>query len=557
MNIRKPKTAPPEYNQTPKVVFQPRTGQGFQQGINQIVDAIRPSLGPFPRLVAIERATTRTKSPELLDSGGTIARRIIEIPGSVQNAGAMFIRGALWNLNERVGDGVATAAILFQSIFNQGMQYIASGGNAMILRHNLEKGMGLILSALDGMLVPVVGSAALTGVAKTVCHDYELAEILGDTISIIGEHGVLDLRSGYGRGVERDLIEGSYWPGAIVSNSLIYDRILGRTVFENAAILISDLEIEDPQTLLPIIRAVTSAQINCLVIMATKVSEPIQGMLFQSKDSEKLQMIAVKTPGMQSDVQMTNMIDIAVLTGGIPLRKATGDQLERVTPEHFGYARRIWANENYIGLVHPQGDPKQVRVHLDSLRMAFNHAKKPEDRLRLQERIGKLLGGAAVIQVGGMTETEIETRKEMAERTAVAVRAAAREGILPGGGTALLACRPALDALLDGDVTVDARAAHRILWTALETPFKTILSNCGYSPEKFLATIEEAEAGSGFDVITGQICQMILSGIVDVAEVQKQALISAVRSAALALTIDVLVHRKKLPIATTPDSPGL
>jgi chaperonin GroEL len=552
----KPPQSIPEFIQTPEVVFQPRTARGFQGGINTIVDAIRPSLGPFPRTVAIERFLS-DRPPEILDSGGLIARRIVDLSNPDENAGAMFIRGALWNLHERVGDGVATAALLFQSIFNQGLRYISSGGNAMILRRYLEKGMELIVDALDEMVIPISGGEALSGVAKTVCHDQELAEALGNIISIIGEYGVLDIRSGHGRGIERVLIAGGYWPGGLVSTQMIYDAIQARTAFENAAILITDLEIEDAEEFAHVIRAAGEAQISQIVVMCSKASDQVQGLIFQSKTSEELQIIAVKTPGMRSDVQMNYMSDIAVLTLGKPLLKATGDTLANVTTEHFGYARRIWANKEYTGIVHPQGDSKAIREHIDALRNAYEYLKKSEDRQRLQDRIGRLLGGAAAIDVGGLTETEIDIRKELAKRTAEALRGASREGILPGGGAALLACRPALDEMLDDDDSVDARAALRILRTALETPFRAILTNSGYAPGKSLAEVERSGSGYGFDVVSGQVSEMIPNGIVDVATVQRQAVISAIRSASMALTIDVLIHRKKPPMVTDPDAPGL
>ena len=273
--------------QTPEVIFQPRTAQGFQGGIHKIVSSIRPSLGPYSRTVAIERATGSDRSPELLDSGGVIARRIIELPNPDENAGAMFLRAALWNLHEREGDGVATAAILFQTIFDEGLKYIAAGGNAMTLRRHLEKGMILIIEALDKMVVPVSGAKALTGVAKTVCHDHELAAALGNIINIIGEYGVLEIRAGHGRGVERELISGSYWPGPLLSKKMITDPFKNRSVFEDSAILITDLEIEEPQELVPVLRVAVEAQLTRLVIMCSKASEAVLGLIFQSKEAEK------------------------------------------------------------------------------------------------------------------------------------------------------------------------------------------------------------------------------------------------------------------------------
>jgi chaperonin GroEL len=554
--IPAPTNSIPEFKQTPETVFQPRTARGFQGGINKIVDAIRPSLGPLPHTVAIARATT-TRSPEILDSGGIIARRIISLPNRDEDAGAMYIRGVLWNLHERVGDGVATAAVLFQAVFNQGLKYIAAGGSPMTLRSHLELGAEIIVNRLNEMTQSIAGTEALIGVAQTVCHDQALAETLGNLISVLGEDGLLEIRAGRGRNIEHELIAGSYWPGAAVSKAMIYDTSRSRTVFENAAILITDLAIETPQELVPVIRAAIDVHISRLVVMCSKISEQAQSILLQSRKSDKLQIIAVKTPSIRADVQMTSMIDMAALTGGKVLVKAAGDTLAGVTPQHFGHTRRIWANEEYTGLVHPQGDPKEIRGHINTLRIAYKNAAKDEERQRLQERIGKLLGGAAAIDVGGLTETEMETRKDLAKRTLSTLRGAAREGILPGGGTALLACHPALNELLADRDSLDARAAHRILTTALEAPFRTLMSNSGYSAGKILGEVKQAGRGAGFDILSGRICEMIPNGIVDVAAVQKQAIISAIRGAALALTIDILVHRKNPPMVTEPDAPGI
>jgi chaperonin GroEL len=554
--IPAPSNSIPEFKQTPETVFQPRTARGFQGGINKIVDAIRPSLGPFPRTVAIARVPS-TRSPELLDSGGIIARRIISLPNRDEDAGAMYLRGVLWNLHEQVGDGVATAAVLFQTVFNQGLKYIAAGGSPMTLRSHLEEGADIIVNALDDLTQPIVGAEALTGVAQTVCHDQALAETLGDLMSIVGEEGVLDIRAGRGRDIDHELIAGSYWPGPLVSKAMIYDRSKSRTLFENASILITDLEVESPQELVPVIQAAVEAQVSRLVVMCSKISEQAQAILVQSRKSDKLQIIAVKTPGIRSDVQMTSMVDMAALTSAKILVKAAGDTLAGVTPQHFGHARRIWANEEYTGLLHPQGDPKVIRRHIHTLRIAYKNAAKDEERERLQERIAIVLGGAAAIDVGGLTETEMETRKELAKRTLRTLRGAAREGILPGGGTALLACRSALDQLLASRDSLDARAAHRILTAALEAPFRMLMSNSGYSEGKILGEVEQAGRGAGFDILSGRICEMIPNGIVDVAAVQKQAVIRAIRGAALALTIDILVHRKNPPMVTEPDAPGM
>ncbi len=546
----------PVFKKKPEVVFQPRTAAGFQGGIAQIVGAIRPSLGPLPRIVAIDRMTAGRSSPELLDSGGIISRRIIELPNWDENAGAMFVRGSLWNLYDRIGDGVATSAVLFQSIFDQGLQYIAAGGNGMILRRYLEQGLEAILEKMDEMTFPISGPEALTGVAKTVCHDHEMAAALGEIISIVGEYGILDIRAGHGRNLYREFVEGSYWDGGLANPKLIWDTTRSRTDFHEAAILVSDLDIEDPQEFLHIIRAALQAQVSHLVVMATRFSEEVQGLMFQSKTNDKIKIIGVKVPGMRSDVQKAAMEDIAALTGASPLFKAAGESLALVTPERLGRARRIWANMDHLGIVNGKGMPRQLREHVAKLRVAFNKVTKTEERQALQDRIGRLSGGAAALEVGGVTETEIETRKEMASRTADAVRGAAREGVLPGGGTTLLACRDIVDQTFQDQTNVDARAAHRILRKALAVPFRTILTNCGYDHGAILSRVDAAGTGYGFDVVKGEVCEMVPAGILDVAAVQRRAVINAIKGAALALTIDVIVHRKNPPVDSLPESPG-
>lgn len=551
-----PKNIFPSFKQPPEVVFQPRTARGFQGGMNTIVEAIRPTLGPFARVVAVERVPS-SRSPEQLDSGGMIARRIIALRDRDEDAGAMYLRGLLWNVHETAGDGVATAAVIFQQIFNQGLRYLAAGGNAMLLREHLESGAGIILRTLDQMIQPVDSDSLLTGVARTVCQDEELAAQIAETFALVGPFGPLDIRAGRGRGMEREYIAGHHWPGGLLSRQTDGMAAAPRVEFEDAAILISDLAIDDPQSLIPVMRAALEAQARRLVLVCSQVSDSALALLHQSRSSGKLQMIAVKTPGLRSDVQLGYMQDIAVLTGGTIRVKAAGDTLAGVQAGHFGRARRIWANADYFGLVHPQGDPKGMRRHIAALEAAFHHAQKSADRQQIQDRIGKLSGGAAALDVGGLTESEMEARKALGQRTVETLRAAAREGILPGGGSALLACRSGVDQLTQTSDSDDARAARNMLRAALEAPFRALVRNAGLREGAILNAVEQAGPGFGFDLVAGEICHMISSGIVDVASVQKQAVASAVRGAALALTVDILIHRDDPPVVVEPDAPGL
>ena len=539
-------------SQTQRVVLQPATYRRIQKGVNQIVQAVRPTLGPLPRLVAIDKATPG-KTPELLDDGGVIARRIIQLSNRDEDMGAMFVRQLLWNLHEKVGDGTATAAVLFQSVYDQGIRYIVAGGNPMRLRHHLESGMRVILDELEGMAVHLEGKKNLAQIAESICYDPPLAKMLGEVFDIIGEYGQLEIRSGRSREMEREYVEGMYWKGGVLSRQMITDHTKLRTDMENAAILISNLKIEDPHHLLPVIDKVLRAEIRSLLIIASELSESAMAVLLTaSRDPAKFHAIAVKAPELTMRDQVAALEDLAVLTGGRPFDRTAGYTLSGVKPPDLGRSRRVWADRTYFGIVGGKGDPRTLRKHIADLRGAFEHTDDPDDRNKLRERIGKLTGGSATLWVGGVTELEIDTRKELAERTAEALRGAIMEGVLPGGGVSMLACRPALQEVLDQSTDPDERAAYRMLIRALEEPIRTILTNAGHDASEVMAEIKQAGTGRGFDVRSGQIVDMAEAGIFDVASVYKAAVHSAIASAALALTIDVLIHRKKPPESMTP-----
>ena len=533
---------------TPGVVFQPSVYQGFQRGVNQMVNAVRPTLGPLPRLVAIAQAAAG-QPPELLDDGGAISRRIVQLAHRDEDVGAMFIRHVLWHLHQEAGDGTATAAVLFQSVFDQGVRYIVSGGDPMLLRRHLESGRQLIVDQLSRMTTHLEGKTHLSRVAETICHDPEMATMLGEIIDIVGEHGQLDIRSGRRREIEREYVEGMYWDGGVLSREMIIDHTRLRTDIEDAAILISDLEIEEPGQLVPLLDAVFGADVPGLLVIASKFSESALAFLLASRKADRWPIVAVETPGTGDYGKATAIADLAILVGGRPLMRAAGDTLDGVSFTNLGRARRAWADRSHFGIVGGKGDPRALRVHIASLRTSFSRATDPDQRRRLQQRIGKLMGGSAILQVGGITEREITSRKEMAEGTAEALRGAVRDGVVPGAGMSLLACRPALQQRLDQSTDPDERAAGRILLRALEEPARAIISNAGYDASEVLVEIKSAPPGHGFDARCGQVVNLADAGILDPAAVSKAVVVHAIVSAAQALTVEVLVHRKDPPLA--------
>jgi chaperonin GroEL len=294
------------------------------------------------------------------------------------------------------------------------------------------------------------------------------------------------------------------------------------------------------------------AKFKNMIAVVRSISDLTIGLLTQEKTLEKLRVVPVKTPGFGSIDQAADLQDLAILTGGRPLVSAAGQALESVKPEDLGRARRAWADTYNFGLSGGKGDSRQLRQHIANLRAAYSRIEDLKEREKLQQRIGKLIGGSATLWIGGATELEIKTRKELAERTAQALRGAVLEGILPGGGAALLACQPLLQERLDQSNSADERAAYRILLRAMEEPARTLLSNAGYDASEIMAKISRAGVGYGFDLNTQQVVNMAQAGIFDVAQAQKEAVRAAIATAALALTIDVLVYHKKPQEALEP-----
>ena len=547
--MRPPRPSRPDKKkdfQKPTVVFDPQAARGIQAGMDKLVNLIRPTLGPLPHIVAHEKVVGRNSLPELLDSGGTIARRIIQIADRDEDVGLMYLRHVLWKLQENEGDGTAAAAVMFQTIYNQGRRYIAAGGNPMGLRHHFDAGLLKVLSVLDGLTFHLQGKQKLAGLAHTICYDAELAKMLGEIFDVIGAFGRLEVRKGAGHELVREYVEGMYWQEGLRSREMANAEHGMRANLENPGILISDLEITEPGQLVPILQLALKNNIKQLLLVSSTLSDKAMGILVNKANREKVHVVAVKTPGLSIDVQRDALEDLAILTGGRALLKVSGDSLENVQLDDLGRARRIWADGQAFGIIGGRGEPRTLRQHIATLRESFRNAKEPDDRKRLLERLGKLIGGSATLYVGGISPTAIEERVELAKRTADAMRGAMRDGVVPGGGVALLACRDVLRPFSHVE-DPDQRAAYNIMLQALETPFRTLIANAGQQPGKILAEAERCGLACGYDVLAGQVVDMNRAGICDAAPVIKGAVHSAFASAALALTTEAIIHRKNPP----------
>lgn len=537
------------------VVFQPATYQSIQRGINKIVNAIRPTLGPVPRLVAVDRILDE-RMPELLDDGATIAERVTSLKDPNENVGAMLVRDFLLHLRDQAGDGTATGAVLLQAVYNESMKYIVAGGNVVALRAYLEKGMRAIIQNLADMTVSLNSEEQLAQIAETLCHDAGMAKMLGEIFDIIGEYGRLEVRPGRGLETDREYVEGMYWDRGVVSRKMLDPDKDYRIEMQKTAIVISDFNIEDPRQLHPVIELARKLNIRSLLIVAREFSDSTIASMLLNSDPEKGQIAAVKLPGYDQTEESWTLQDLSVLTGGHPFIKAGGDTFERMKLEDFGFARRTWADRYTFGIVGGKGNPRKLRTHISELRAACEAAEETVLFEKLRARIGKLMGGTAVLWVGGATELEIDNRQELAKRTAAVMREAMISGVLPGGGVSLLASRSQLDKMLKNGSNPDERAAYGILKRALEKPFRFIIENAGYDVSKIMAEIEPAASHTGFDISSGRVVDMMDMGIWDAAEVVEMAVYGAVKTAAMALTIDVMVHNPEKQDHSTVRTPS-
>jgi len=536
-----------------RVVFQPETFNGMQSGINQVADAIRPTLGPFARNVAITKVKPHNQLPEMLDSGGIIARRIIQLPDRDVDTGAMFIRQLLWSQHEQMGDGTATTAVIFQSIYNQSLKFIAAGGNAMVMRRHLENGIRLVLDGLIAQTISVEDEETIAQVAQSVCLDAELSNVLGGIFNIIGVYGQIDIRSGRTRDIEREYVGGTIYDGGYHTQMMINVHENVRAQTENPSIFLSDLEIEEPSEIITVLRVAAEAGLPGVVVVCRSISDEAVGVLMKaSQNPTVFRALAVKTPGNTVSDQSAFLEDLGVLTGGKPTLQIASGSTENLCVEDLGQARRVWADNTFLGVIGGKGDPRTIRQHVSQLKGRYEKVDDQDIRNLTLTRLGKFMGGSATLFVGALSEIDIEARKEIAKRAIAAVRGALLKGVIPGGGAALLACKHALDEKANQAESLEERVSFQILSRALEEPTRAILDNAGYEPGIYISRIIDKGDGYGVDVRSGKVADMALEGIFDSTGVLLEAVRGAISSAALAITVDTLVHRKRQKIANRP-----
>ena len=509
-----------------------------------------PRLGPLTGPVALDDAT-RGGSPELLDDGGAIARRILQLKDRDEDVGAMLLRETLWRQREQFGDGAATAAILYQTVYADGHRFINAGGNAMLLRHALETGMKSLLEDLRQQVRAVSSQEEIERVALSICGDSEIAATLADIFDVLGPHGAIEVRDG-GRDLQHEFFLGSFWESRVPSN-IVFDGVIGERIeLKKTAWLISDFELDDLGALVKLVTDVYQAGFDSLAVVAKSFSEQIIAAQGANNRMEDFTLVYIEPTGLV-DEQEAALQDLALITGGLVLRTITGHSLDAIKRDMLGVSELAWLDRNRFGIIAGAGDEAAVQSEIDTLEARYNRSDDERRQVVLRARIGRLRGGSAVIYAAGSSESEMRYQTELITRTIAAMRSALLQGTLPGGGTALLRCVEQLREIYDASDDLHEQAACRILMKAAEAPCRMLLSNAGHeAPGLVVNDIMSGVNGAGYDLRSGQIVDMNQVGVVDSAAAQIAAVRNGIGGAALALTVDTIVHRVNPPLAIDP-----
>ncbi len=533
-----------------RVLFQPHTREALKAGIDTLASAVAPTLGPLTGPVALDDKD-RGGSPELLDDGGTIARRILQLDDADADVGAMLLREILWRQREVYGDGAATAAVMFQTVFAEGQRFISAGGNAMLLRQALETGLSCLLKSLQQQIRPLETQADIERVARSIGGDDDVAATLADIFDVLGAHGAIEVREG-GRELGHEFFLGSFWESQVPSN-IVFEAVVGHRIeLQNTAWLISDFALEDLTALVKLVTDTDAAGYNSLVIVAKSFSQQIIAAQGANSRMQGFQLVYLEPTGLV-DEQEAALDDLALITGGQVLRTITGDTLNSAALASLGESELAWVDRNRFGIIAGGGDEAVVERQVETLEARYSRSDDERQQVLLRARIGRLRGGSAVVYAAGSSESELQYQTKVISRTIAAMRAALLGGTLPGGGAALLRCLDTLRERYVDSADLYERAAWDILRKAAEAPCRMLLENAGHeAPGLVVDQIASAVNGAGYDLRVGPVVDMHREGVVDSAAALMGAARNGIGGAALALTVDTIVHRANPPLAIEP-----
>jgi chaperonin GroEL len=518
--------------------------------MDRMTRLVAPTLGPLPRTVALTRVTSVNDPPEILDSAAVIARRTIELADPFENMGAMLVRHLAWRVHEGAGDGAATAAVLARALMRTGSGLVAAGYSPISIQSGIRHGLELAIRELRRQARPIDSAADLAPMMRTLLGgNPEIAEMLGEIVESVGPDGAILVEDGQGLHTSHEYIDGVRWNAGYVSTFLLRANEVTTARVQNPRIFVTDYKLERAQQLLPVLEACVAADQRHLFIVAPDLSDATIGLLVANRERGLLESVmAVKAPS-YGEQQTRILQDLAIVTGGRCICQGSQDRLADVTIEDLGGARQAWATAMTFGIFGGRGEKALIRQRIASAKVELRNADPDDERAAalIRERIGKLAGTAAVVRVGAATGALQEDLKLRISAAIKSARSAFAEGVVPGGGKALLHCAQALEV---AETDNDQEAGRRALARALVEPMRVIAANAGFEASSIL---DRARRGPEvFDVVRQSWVDPWKGGLVDPLTVTQTALETSVSAVITALAADVLIHRKNAPIADRP-----
>ncbi|MEX3920157.1 chaperonin GroEL [Paraburkholderia sp. BR10872] len=504
------------------------------KGVNVLADAVKVTLGPKGRNVLIERSFG---APTITKDGVSVAKEI-ELKDRFENMGAQVVKQVASKTADVAGDGTTTATVLAQAIVQEGMKHVAAGMNPMDLKRGIDKAVAAVLDELRKLSRPISTNREIAQVGSISANsDEAIGKIIADAMERVGKEGVITVEDGKSLENELDVVEGMQFDRGYVSPYFINDPDRQAAYLDDALILLHDKKISNIRDLLPVLEATSKAG-KPLLIVAEDIDGEALATLVVNAMRGILKVAAVKAPGF-GDRRKAMLEDIAILTGATVISEETGKQLQKATLEDLGSAKRVEVRKDDTIIIDGAGDEKRIEARVHSIRRQIEEATSDYDREKLQERVAKLAGGVAVIKVGAATEVEMKEKKDRVDDALHATRAAVDEGIVPGGGVALVRARSAVTSLKG--VNSDQDAGIQIVLRALEAPMRVIASNAGDEPSVVIAKVLEGKGNFGYDAATGEYGDLVEAGVVDPTKVTRTALQNAASIAGLILTTDATV----------------
>jgi len=533
-----------------QVVYSENARQAILRGVNQLADAVKVTLGPKGRNVVLEK---KFGGPTITKDGVTVAKEI-ELKDALENMGAQMVREVASKTSDIAGDGTTTATILAQSIFREGVKAVAAGANPMALKRGIEKAVAAVVTEVQGLSKPVSGSAIAQVGTISANGDTEIGNTIAEAMSKVGKDGVITVEESKTMNTELQTVDGMQFDRGYLSPYFITDPDRMEVVLEDPYILIHEKKISNMKDLLPILEQIARSG-RPLLIVAEEVEGEALATLVVNKLRGTLNACAVKAPGF-GDRRKAMLEDIAILTGGKAIMEETGIKLEGVRLEDMGKAKRVTIDKDNTTIVDGAGDQKQIEGRIKQLRSQIEETTSDYDREKLQERLAKLAGGVAVIKVGAATETEMKEKKARVEDALHATRAAVEEGIVPGGGVALVRGSKALEKM-KGDE--DEQIGINIIRRACQEPLRQIVGNAGWEGAIVVEKVVSAkDANYGFNAATAEYGDLVAQGVIDPTKVTRTALQNASSISALMLTTEAMVCEipEKKPAPAGPGGHG-